>query len=399
MSFFGKKNNSQSRIHDLEARLQECEAKVLSLMPINGKTPAAAKPLPLLGNIAELNTMIGTLFKVRYDPTKHENGLELRADQDLFTCKAPAITLECLHADATNLDCFIHSFLIATCPNFRAAKVTGVQDNGYKKFATEYRTKTCTQIAELVYSNTNFVPLGGKSTTYTVSDLKRELLTENAPLPDDLVKCLCFYYNINIIIIGPGNSGGRMARLVQGHEQLQGYTEAYVISNKYGGHFEPCRVQAQNRYLLRENETECIVKTYNSFTGNPMHIGAPIPVPVPVPAGNPFPAGNHFPARVPDPDPATATTGWECPKCTYQNKDSNVNCEICGNPRPSSDPKPIFDPKNIEKFKKDLTAWLIRNPEQLPAKLNKKGGRRTLRSYKKKRPTRFRRISSHGRRQ
>jgi len=373
--------------------------------------PAPVAELPS-ARIEELNDMIGSQFGVKYDASQHEDGLEMGAQQDLFPCGR--ITLQCLHADAKNLDCFIHSFLIATCANFRAAKISDPA-SGYLEFATHYRRDICKEIVDTVYANPHFVPLGGKATAYTAETLKQELLQPGAPLPDDLVKCLCFYYNINIVIIGPGGGQGRMARLVQGRETREEalrdtYKEAYVISNKYGGHFEPCRIQGENRYKLTAEETRCIVQTYNSSKSNPMMNPMNIARPV-----------------NPAAQPAVLAPGqWECLKCTFHNPSSATACELCGTERPKAAlpatalpkaalpaaalPKaalpadgsmPIRSPKmSQEEYIQALTDWFKLHPEETRQTLAaKKGGRRTQRARrKKKHGTRIRRISSYGRR-
>ena len=340
---------SAARITELEEELALCEAKLASLTQAEGS--ALQVHLPPSGTIEDLNEQIGTILDIRYTPAHHEDGLERGAKEDTFRCSE--ITLECLHADATNLDCFIHSFLIATCPNFRAGKISGRK---YREYATRYRTTVCTRIADIVYANPDFVPLGGKDTAYTVKDLQQELLTPGVPLPDDLVKCLCFYYNINMIIIGPGGRAtARMSRLIQGHEDLHEYPPAYVISNKHGGHFEPCRIRGSHRYILLSEEVECIVTTYTGVRVNPMNLARPVQ-----------------PAEIEQNPKRMTSEEWECIQCTLHNPKSVEKCSMCEHRRPWACLKCTLDnPNSVEKCK------------MCEGKRPAKGGRRTRRSNRK----------------
>jgi len=397
------RTNSAARIEELEEKLRECEAKVLSLTPLNTSTAAAKDAIPKSGSIEDLNEFIRAQFEREYDASRDEDGLNVGAQPDLFPCGK--ITLECLHADATNLDCFIHSFLIATCANFRAAKHAALANTKnqvagmYKEFATHYRREMCVQIAETVYANPEFVPLGGKGTRYTLADLKSELLGESVPLPDDLVKCLCFYYNINVIIIGPGSSQGRMTRLIQGRATLENdkqnrYTEAYAISNKYGGHFEPCRIQGENRYLLTAGETQCIVKTYNGSRRNPMNVAGAVKPDTEwacpdctfvnkESATECGACGKKKPVALAKPaENAKPLQIWACPDCTTENPDSAKKCEMCEKQNP--DPRPLYtDFTDKTQYVPALIQWLRRHPEHIPG-LKKKGGTRKRRSVKRK---------------
>ena len=219
-------------------------------------------------DIGKLNTLIGEALGAEYKPENESNDLikngyprKIKPDPTIFKCEAYDISLECLNADGKNSDCFVHSFLIITCPNFRAAKI---KDKEYLKYATNFRTKTLPLIVDFVFKQGDFVP---ESDKFTEKNIKEELTTESALLSDDLIKVLCYYYNISIVVIGKGNP--RVAKVIYAKgDQAGSYPSAYVVSNPHDVHWEPVRVIEKNRYLLTGDEVECIVTTYSGAAPN-----------------------------------------------------------------------------------------------------------------------------------
>lgn len=219
-------------------------------------------------DIDKLNTLIGEDLGAEYKAENESNDLikngyprKIKPDPTIFKCEAYDISLECLNADGKNSDCFVHSFLIITCPNFRAAKI---KDKEYLKYATNFRTKTLPLIVDFVFKQGDFVP---ESDEFTEKNIKQELTTESALLSDDLIKVLCYYYNISIVVIGKGNP--RVAKVIYAKgDQAGSYPSAYVVSNAHDVHWEPVRVIKENRYLLTDDEVECIVTTYSGAAPN-----------------------------------------------------------------------------------------------------------------------------------
>jgi hypothetical protein len=220
-----------------------------------------------------LNAMIGAELGATYDAAIEKNPvLRNGAERDIFICDAFKFSLECLHADGTNSDCFIHSFLLATCKNFRAAKVA---KKPYKAFATRFRkTMVPLIVAHVCSTNPDFkgkkhsLPNGREEPLETL--LKRELATPSEFLDDALIRVICAYYKICIIVIGPGTP--RVSRLLyfsEAKEVVDTYHPAYVISNKKGVHWEPVRISRTGPYLLDKDQAQCIVETYKGQPEDP----------------------------------------------------------------------------------------------------------------------------------
>jgi hypothetical protein len=221
---------------------------------------------PQNGSLETLNAMIGAQLGAEYNESiEGSERLTGGAEEDIFTCDAFEISLQCLHADGTNSDCFIHSFLLATCPNFRAAKVAG---KPYRAFATKFRTTIVPLIvAHEFATNPDFqgkvhTSKNGKQEPLETL-LKRELAAPGGFLDDALIRVICAYYKICIIVIGPGDP--RVARLLyfsQKKEVVDVYHPAYVISNNEGVHWEPVRVIETGAYLLDKDQAQCIIEAY-----------------------------------------------------------------------------------------------------------------------------------------
>lgn len=213
-------------------------------------------------SLENLNTVIGKALAAEYKETDEASPLikmgypgKIKPDSAVFECEAFGFALECLNADGKNSDCFIHSFLLDTCPNFRAAKV---KSTAYLEYATSFRTKILPHIVDFVFAQPDFVP---ESPEFNAEAIKEDLGAASEFLSDDLIKAICYYYDICMVIIGPGNP--RVSRVMYPKGEKAGtYPSAYVISNKQGVHWEPVRLIGTGQYLLEPDQVECIVTTY-----------------------------------------------------------------------------------------------------------------------------------------
>lgn len=231
-----------------------------------GQPPRPAQLVAEKGSIEELNNAIGRVLGVGYTASIETSPILKKNVTATLTCQNPAVTFECLHADGNNADCFIHSFLLVTCPNFRAAKVANKE---YTEYATWYRTNTVVDIVKDVYAKNDFVPTnGGNSSMKQIekNNILDDLVKPGRQLSDGLIKCMAYYYSINFILMGrAGVSGNRLARLIEG-PPTNAENSVYMISNNSSkdgyGHFEPVRVQGDSRYILLPAEIQCILATY-----------------------------------------------------------------------------------------------------------------------------------------
>jgi len=231
-----------------------------------GEPPRPAQSVAEKGSIEELNNAIGTVLGVAYTASIETSPSLKQNVTATLTCQNPAVTFECLHADGNNADCFIHSFLLVTCPNFRAAKVANKEYTGY---ATWYRNYTVPYIVNAVYAKNDFIPTnGGNSSTKQreKNNILKDLVQPGRQLSDGLIKCMAYYYSINFILMGrAGVSENRLARLIEGPDRNV-ENSTYMISNNSRkdayGHFEPMRVQGDSRYTLMPVEIQCILATY-----------------------------------------------------------------------------------------------------------------------------------------
>jgi hypothetical protein len=213
--------------------------------------------------LAVLNAKIGADLDAEYTPEVEDSPLikmgypgKIKPNDTLFTCEALDIALESLNADGNNSDCFVHSFLLDTCPNLRAAKVKSTR---YLDYVKTFRTRILPLIVDWVFKQPDFVP---ESPEFDAKAIQEDLLTASEFLSDDLIKAVCYYYDICMVIIGPGNP--RVSRvLYSSAAKADSYPPAYVISNAHGTHWEPVRIIGTGQYLLEPDYVECIVKTYS----------------------------------------------------------------------------------------------------------------------------------------
>jgi hypothetical protein len=165
------------------------------------------------------------------------------------------IVLECMWASGNNLDCFVHSFLTAVFPAFRSAVALQFDEKRspreFEKFATMFRTKVILLIVNYSYEK------GIKSGN--IETIREELVTGSTELADDLIPYLCYYYNIRILLFGQRSSTNGLAtsRLIGNNVGT-----IYAISNPGAGHFEPCRTRRGKSYILTEDESEGFTAKY-----------------------------------------------------------------------------------------------------------------------------------------
>jgi hypothetical protein len=210
----------------------------------------------------------------------------------------PLVKLECLNADGTNSDCVIHSLLLATCPNFRKAKIEGgekeiINKEGkkrmeYEQFATEFRTEFLPELVDTIIEkelterrkqlidgenlNEEEKKLSEEDRAERYEEFEKvkaalrekshaELQSPNEFLPDELIEMICKFYNIRILVFGPAppEGGVRVARILNSGGNPE---RTFVVSNSSQVHWEPVRTVGENRYTLRPEEVECFSKKY-----------------------------------------------------------------------------------------------------------------------------------------
>jgi hypothetical protein len=260
--------NKDAVIDTLITKIQECEKIALSLKSSMGPSivaapvaPASRKPTefheglqdhPLLSNkIDEVNDYIKGLLESGDKEYTQKSGRK-------YECNVGGknIVLECMRASGNNLDCFVHSFLTAVFPAFRSAVASEWNKKGgsrkFEKFATLFRKSVIHPIVD--YSNKKGI-IGDK----VAKDTLTALLADNTELPDDLIPCLCYYYNIRILLFGsPSKYGNKLptARLIGEGQDI------YAISNPDAHHFEPCRLQGTQDYTLTDEQSNCFTSKY-----------------------------------------------------------------------------------------------------------------------------------------
>jgi hypothetical protein len=214
------------------------------------------------------------------------------------------ISLECVQTSGNNLDCLIHSFLMATCPAFRRRirmGEMGVTDEcGAKQFATYFRRVNGPKIVDVVYSSyatgrnarlAHVIEVAQKTarnqknpeeefvkqqirlfekgeqgkSQRDPSILIKELTGSggHTDLADDHLLIFATYFNISVLLF-------REVPLVIGSNG----PNTYMISNPRGGHFEAVRtMDGSGRFFLPYDTAIAISlgimssgKLLNSFT-------------------------------------------------------------------------------------------------------------------------------------
>jgi hypothetical protein len=251
--------------------------------------------------IDQVNLGIQALLGEKYSANVERN-IKLSPSQRTYPCGY--FTLECLVASGQNLNCFLNSFFTVTCPAFRAALVKQASYFSTTKMTTDqfserYRshylltiitsvaadpkymgrdaTKESIRAGDVIEAERERKPVrvrteeelkeivkkADTSIIRSVEVIKGDIKPSNTrkDLSDDLIAFLCHYYTIRIVLFGqPDQKNGRsFARLI-------GRTgPVYAISNPGVGHFEPCRVKGDNRYILTPDELESITDFYGGI--------------------------------------------------------------------------------------------------------------------------------------
>jgi hypothetical protein len=205
----------------------------------------------LSNNIDTVNDYIGNLLKS--DGSNYKEYNKTADTKYPSSVDGTKIVLECMRASGNNLDCFVHSFLTAVFPAFRSAVALQFDEERrpreFEKFATLFRKKAILLIVN--YSHEKKVRSGNLET------IRRELLSDSTELADDLIPYLCYYYNIRILLFGQRSTNGLPTSRLIGNKG-----NIYAISNPGVGHFEPCRIQGTTRYILTENESNAFTSRY-----------------------------------------------------------------------------------------------------------------------------------------
>jgi hypothetical protein len=237
-------------------------AALAAATPAPAPAPASSKSatpdkglegLVILSNdINTVNDYIGNLLKS--DGNNYTEYREVASKDYYYSVGDKEIRLECMWASGNNLDCFVHSFLTAVFPAFRNAVALEfdkkTKPREFEKFATIFRKKAILLIVN--YSHEKGVRSGN------LEDIRKDLLSDRTQLADDLIPYLCYYYNIRILLFGqPSTTNGLPTSRLIGNKG-----NIYAISNPGAGHFEPCRIQYTTRYILTEEESNGFTSKY-----------------------------------------------------------------------------------------------------------------------------------------
>jgi hypothetical protein len=186
-------------------------------------------------NLESLNQIIGTVVKTKSDK------MEVSGNGKLSEFPRTA-GLQRMAASGNKNDCLIHSFLSATCPNFRKLSKTDKDD-----FADPFRREILPAILEDDRRN---IVKRYKKNTRIIPFLKGRNFLEN-----DHISMLCALYNVKILVF----ETIRIPRMDDQHAaQLYGTVysrnrntdDVYVIYNPGNDHFEPVRDKDNGNYTI-----------------------------------------------------------------------------------------------------------------------------------------------------
>jgi hypothetical protein len=181
-------------------------------------------------DLVKLNAFIGVRFvKTQNDKSKVVPGGFQRFHE---TDK-----LERIYSSANKFDCLIHSFLTATCPNFRL-----LVDKDKDSFADIYRRRIFINIAQTThaYNAQNKKEQGA---------IRRRIISTQF-LENIEITILCEYYHIKMLVfevlVGVPSVVlyGLNARVNTDNDTV------YMIYNPGQGHFEAVRIKGTNNYSI-----------------------------------------------------------------------------------------------------------------------------------------------------
>jgi hypothetical protein len=323
-----------------------------------------------------------------------------------------------MEASGDGNDCLIHSFLTTTCGSFQTLSEIGriavarhfrrvvlarlshfqnIQPFAPEPIFTRNKSGARVQAEETKYNpKTRKYEKTGKPAFRNVSDY----LDKRQPLSDEFANRLAEQFNIGILLVQSEDD--------LPFAQLRNPTrsENMVVIHGTGLHFTPVRLPNmpehgrpyviniavgeqvlnhidhafnQNRVELwecpgchRKNPIERVVCEYCN-TRNP---AAPANKPAAVsakPAVSARAAATPSALKVATPAVAKviSTTPWICPTCTFENKASATECEMCGTKKPASssltNAAPIPIPRAAPRAIVNSVPILAQNPAPRPA--------------------------------
>jgi hypothetical protein len=190
-------------------------------------------------DLVKLNAFIGVRFvKTQNDKSKVvPGGFQRFRETD---------RLERIRSSGNKLDCLIHSFLTATCPNFRRL------DEGDKDFFADiYRRRIFTNIARTTHAYKRQVENEKKqginenerrSTMYRISSID---FLENIE-----ITILCEYYHIKMLVFEVLVGVPSVVLYGLNGQRNTDNDTVYMIYNPGQGHFEAVRIKGTNNYSI-----------------------------------------------------------------------------------------------------------------------------------------------------
>ncbi len=227
--------------------------------------------LTSLRNLDALNMFIGERFAGRFAAEDTRTFLTGDKVRSYFTdFKDYDFSLyDLIHSEGSNSDCLIHSFLTATCPNFR--RLTSIwmyrragqdpKENPQDKniFATWFRHYVLPSFPLYQREFDNTIPdVGAAGGRTKGEEAQLRIFTPEVFLSDRDLGLLCETYHVNFLSF-EGVGGRQVVRLL---EVNPADNHVYMVSNKRGAHFESVRTTEPHSYslpLLRARQIVLVV--------------------------------------------------------------------------------------------------------------------------------------------
>lgn len=201
----------------------------------------------LHGDIANINACIGRVYAGQLLATEEdgtfETGERIRDYPGASWEPYKFGLYKMMESSGSNSDCLIHSFLTATCPNFRRlrsveyfnrTREARVEAQYHKEhFATWFRTFVVPSMPNFRDRMLSQVPDFGEEGGLTVGEeLKLRIFTPSVFLTNTEIGLLAQHYGIGILSF-EGQGGMPTTRYMN-----PGMEHVYVLSNTHGSHFE-----------------------------------------------------------------------------------------------------------------------------------------------------------------
>jgi hypothetical protein len=196
-------------------------------------------------DLVKLNAFIGQMVKSAADKSRVlAGGFDgFHGIQGLTN-----LVLKRLFASGNKLDCLIHSFLHATCPNFKLLNQADKDE-----FSDKYRRRI-------------FILIAKQSNAYRLQNAREKAAIERrilsvGPLENLEITILCEYYHVKILVF----------EIIVGAPSVVIYglaptdrddTPVYMIYNPGRGHFEPVRVGDSSNYTIPFKTAEILRLVY-----------------------------------------------------------------------------------------------------------------------------------------